>query len=85
MLIITEIANMVENSRLPEGTYLKTGVILQVMDIEEPLEALRCLLERRLGVDLSCFQIWLQDKAKVSQFVVTTEKNARNCMTCSFV
>jgi len=56
-----------ENSRLPEGTFLKTGVITQVMDIQEPISKLRTLLENHLGIDLSAFQIWLQDKLKVSR------------------
>jgi hypothetical protein len=54
-----------ENSRLPEGTFLKTGVIIQVMDIQEPISKLRTLLENHLGIDLASFQIWLQDKMKV--------------------
>lgn len=35
-----------KNSRLPEGTLLKTGVLTQVMDIQEPLVTLRDLLEK---------------------------------------
>lgn len=54
-----------ENSRLPEGTYLKTGVITQIMDIQQPVSTLRTNLETELGIDLSNCQIWLQDKMKV--------------------
>lgn len=53
------------NSKLPEGTYLKTGVITQIMDIQQPVSKLRTLLEAELGIDLSNCQIWLQDKMKV--------------------
>ncbi|XP_021944659.1 DNA-binding protein Ets97D isoform X2 [Folsomia candida] len=55
-----------ENSRLPEGTYLKTGVITQIMDIQQPVSTLRTNLETELGIDLSNCQIWLQDKMKLS-------------------
>lgn len=36
-------------------------VIVQHMDIREPLSTLKSLLERRLAVDLSDYEFWLQD------------------------
>ncbi|CAL8111310.1 unnamed protein product [Orchesella dallaii] len=54
-----------KNSRLPEGTLLKTGVLTQVMDIQEPLSTLRDLLEKKLGVELNGYQTWLQDKFRM--------------------
>lgn len=41
-----------------EGT---DGILMQHMDIREPLSRLRCLLEERLGEDLTDFSFWLQD------------------------
>ncbi|XP_033223856.1 DNA-binding protein Ets97D isoform X2 [Belonocnema kinseyi] len=37
------------------------GILMQHMDIREPLSKLRNLLEERLGVELSDFTFWLQD------------------------
>ncbi|XP_046384249.1 DNA-binding protein Ets97D-like [Ischnura elegans] len=39
----------------------ESGVIMQHMDIREPLSTLRSLLEQRIGMDLSEYQFWLQD------------------------
>jgi GA-binding protein transcription factor alpha len=42
------------------------GVLMQHMDIREPLSTLRTLLEQRLGVELTDYQFWLQDAQMVS-------------------
>ncbi|KAG8231952.1 hypothetical protein J437_LFUL008872 [Ladona fulva] len=39
----------------------ESGLIMQHMDIREPLSTLRSLLEQRIGMDLSDYQFWLQD------------------------
>ncbi len=65
-LLFTVMCDKAENSRLPEGTYLKTGVINLTMDIQQPVSKLRTLLEADLGIDLSNCQIWLQDKMKLA-------------------
>lgn len=41
-------------------------VIIQHMDIREPLSRLRELLEERLAVDLSDYEFWLQDSQVVT-------------------
>ncbi|CAG7829900.1 unnamed protein product [Allacma fusca] len=55
----------VEGTVIPEDSSFKTDVITEVMDIQEPLAELKKLLEKRFGLDLSSFQIWLQDKIKM--------------------
>jgi hypothetical protein len=42
------------------------GVLMQHMDIREPLSTLQSLLEQRLGVELTGYQFWLQDAQMVS-------------------
>jgi GA-binding protein transcription factor alpha len=42
------------------------GVLMQHMDIREPLSTLRTLLEQQLGVELTDYQFWLQDAQMVS-------------------
>lgn len=44
-----------------EGDDEAAGVLMQHMDIREPLSTLRTLLEQRLGVELAGYQFWLQD------------------------
>ncbi|XP_066991119.1 DNA-binding protein Ets97D isoform X2 [Anabrus simplex] len=39
----------------------ESGVLVQHMDIREPLSTLRTLLEQRLGVELTGYEFWLQD------------------------
>ncbi|GLG97764.1 DNA-binding protein Ets97D [Gryllus bimaculatus] len=39
----------------------ESGVLMQHMDIREPLSTLKLLLEQRLGVELTDYQFWLQD------------------------
>lgn len=39
---------------------------MQHMDIQEPLSTLRCLLEQRLGLDLTEYTFWLQDTQMVN-------------------
>lgn len=46
------------------------GILMQHMDIREPLSTLRNLLEQRLGVELTDYSFWLQDAQMVS-----TKKN----------
>lgn len=36
-------------------------IIIQHMDIRQPLSTLRMLLEQRIGVDLSDYEFWIQD------------------------
>lgn len=40
-------------------------VIVQHMDIREPLSTLKELLEQRLAVDLTDYEFWLQDSQVV--------------------
>lgn len=42
------------------------GILMQHMDIREPLSTLRNLLEQRLGVELTDYSFWLQDAQMVS-------------------
>ncbi|XP_043259173.1 DNA-binding protein Ets97D [Colletes latitarsis] len=55
----------VEPSFALEGTTngedCNEGVLMQHMDIREPLSTLRNLLEQRLGVELTDYSFWLQD------------------------
>ncbi|XP_003701261.1 DNA-binding protein Ets97D isoform X1 [Megachile rotundata] len=55
----------VEPSFALEGTVngedCNEGVLMQHMDIREPLSTLRNLLEQRLGVELTDYSFWLQD------------------------
>lgn len=44
-----------------EGDDEEAGLLMQHMDIREPLSTLRTLLEQRLGVELTGYQFWLQD------------------------
>ncbi|PBC30188.1 DNA-binding protein Ets97D [Apis cerana cerana] len=43
------------------GEDCNEGVLMQHMDIREPLSTLRNLLEQRLGVELTDYAFWLQD------------------------
>ncbi|XP_012280883.1 DNA-binding protein Ets97D [Orussus abietinus] len=43
------------------GDDYNDGVLMQHMDIREPLSTLRNLLEQRLGVELMDYSFWLQD------------------------
>ncbi|XP_011172544.1 DNA-binding protein Ets97D isoform X2 [Solenopsis invicta] len=43
------------------GEYGNDGVLMQHMDIREPLSTLRSLLEDRLNVDLKNYSFWLQN------------------------
>lgn len=61
----------VEPSFALEGTTngedCNEGVLMQHMDIREPLSTLRNLLEQRLGVELTDYSFWLQDAQMVNQ------------------
>ena len=46
------------------------GILMQHMDIREPLSRLRILLEERLGVELTDYCFWLQDTQMVKQFTL---------------
>lgn len=48
------------------GEYGNDGVLMQHMDIREPLSTLRSLLEDRLNVDLKNYSFWLQNTQMVS-------------------
>ncbi|TGZ46377.1 DNA-binding protein Ets97D homolog [Temnothorax longispinosus] len=43
------------------GDYSNDGVLMQHMDIREPLSTLRNLLEDRLSIDLKNYSFWLQN------------------------
>lgn len=47
------------------GEDCNEGVLMQHMDIREPLSTLRNLLEQRLGVELTDYSFWLQDAQMV--------------------
>lgn len=48
------------------GDYNNEGVIMQHMDIREPLSVLRTLLQERLSLDLRNYSFWLQNAQMVS-------------------
>ncbi|GAB1866982.1 Dna-binding protein ets97d [Camponotus japonicus] len=43
------------------GDYCNEGILMQHMDIREPLSTLRSLLEERLSIDLKNYSFWLQN------------------------
>ncbi|XP_020287451.1 DNA-binding protein Ets97D isoform X1 [Pseudomyrmex gracilis] len=43
------------------GDYCNDGILMQHMDIREPLSNLRALLEERLSIDLKNYEFWLQN------------------------
>lgn len=43
------------------GEYCNEGILMQHMDIREPLSTLRSLLEERLTIDLKNYSFWLQN------------------------
>lgn len=47
------------------GDDCNEGIMMQHMDIREPLSTLRNLLEQRLGVELIDYSFWLQDTQMV--------------------
>ena len=47
------------------GDYNNEGVIMQHMDIREPLSVLRTLLQERLSLDLRNYSFWLQNAQMV--------------------
>lgn len=49
------------------GEDCNEGVLIQHMDIREPLSTLRNLLEQRLGVELTEYSFWLQDAQMVNK------------------
>lgn len=48
------------------GEYCNDGILMQHMDIREPLSMLRTLLEDRLTCDLKNYSFWLQNAQMVS-------------------
>jgi len=48
------------------GDYCNEGILMQHMDIREPLSTLRNLLEERLTMDLKNYSFWLQNAQMVS-------------------
>lgn len=56
------------------GEDCNEGVLMQHMDIREPLSTLRNLLEQRLGVELTDYSFWLQD----AQMVYVQNENSIN-------
>lgn len=48
------------------GEYCNEGILMQHMDIREPLSTLRSLLEERLTIDLKNYSFWLQNAQMVS-------------------
>ena len=61
------------NLSLDETTNGEDGndnIIMQHMDIREPLSKLRNLLEERLGVELNDFSFWLQDTHMVRRMFI---------------
>lgn len=51
------------------GEYSNEGILMQHMDIREPLSTLRSLLEERLTIDLKNYSFWLQNAQMVSNKV----------------
>lgn len=51
------------------GDDYNEGVLMQHMDIREPLSTLRNLLEQRIGIELSDYSFWLQDTQMVIIFL----------------
>lgn len=54
---------------LSNGDDSNEGVLMQHMDIREPLSTLRNLLEQRLGVELTDYSFWLQDAQMVCDLI----------------
>lgn len=52
------------------GDYCTEGVLMQHMDIREPLSTLRNLLEDRLTIDLKNYSFWLQNAQMVSDKIL---------------
>lgn len=52
------------------GDYCNEGVLMQHMDIREPLSTLRNLLEDRLTIDLKNYSFWLQNAQMVSNIIL---------------
>lgn len=48
------------------GEYNNDGILMQHMDIREPLSTLKSLLEERLTIDLKNYSFWLQNAQMVS-------------------
>lgn len=48
------------------GEYCNEGILMQHMDIREPVSTLRSLLEERLTMDLKNYSFWLQNAQMVS-------------------
>ena len=60
------------------------GVLIQHMDIREPLSTLRNLLEQRLGVELMDYSFWLQDAQMVFPmifFILSIFSNPNQILT----
>jgi len=53
------------------GDYCNEGILMQHMDIREPLSTLRSLLEERLSIDLKNYSFWLQNSTMVSDKLYT--------------
>lgn len=54
------------------GEYCNEGILMQHMDIREPLSTLRSLLEERLTMDLKNYSFWLQNAQMVSDKMYIT-------------
>ena len=50
-----------------------SGVIIQLIDIREPLNNLRRVLEKKLKTDLSDFDFWLQDREQLDENMTLVE------------
>ena len=44
-----------------------SNIIIQHMDIRQPLSTLRNLLHQRLNIDLNDYEFWLQDAQMVNR------------------
>lgn len=51
----------------------ETGVIIQLIDIREPLSHLKRVLERKLKTELSEFEFWLQDREFLDETMTLVE------------
>lgn len=60
------------------GEYGSEGVLMQHMDIREPLSTLRNLLEDRLSIDLKNYSFWLQNAQMVSDKGIMQDSISRD-------
>lgn len=67
------------------GDYSNEGILMQHMDIREPLSTLRSLLEERLSIDLKNYSFWLQNSTMVSDKLYVIFFSFGPCTLCILI